>query len=332
MIKSKKQKEEEEEDEEEIKGKIIKNIEDLPNLGPATAEKLRIEGYETIEKIAAASPYEIGEIADISVEKAKKAIEAAKKASETEYETAEEVAERRKNIGWITTGSKELNELLGGGIETQSITEFFGKFASGKSQIAFQVAVNVQLPREKGGLEGKALFIDTEASFRPDRIRQMTETSGLNPDEVLRNILVARAINSDHQMILVEKLDEIIEKENIKVVIIDSLTSHFRVDYIGRGALSERQQKLNRHVHTLQNLSEKYNIAILITNQVMANPAILFGDPTTPIGGHVLAHASGARVYVRKGKAEKRIARLIDSPNLPEGECVFKVTPEGIKD
>ena len=160
----------------------------------------------------------------------------------------------------------------------------------------------------------------------------MAEGVGLDPDEVLNRIYVARAYNSDHQMLLAEKAKEIVEEKNIKLVVVDSLTSHFRAEYVGRGKLAERQQKLNRHIHTLQRLADAYNLAVVVTNQVMAKPDILFGDPTEPVGGHVLAHAATYRVYLRKGKGDKRIARLVDSPHLPEGEVVFTIKPEGIRD
>ncbi|MCX6775608.1 MAG: DNA repair and recombination protein RadA [Candidatus Micrarchaeota archaeon] len=312
--------------------KKVKNLEDLPGVGEATAEKLRKAGYDSLEKIAASSPYELQEVAEIGVETAKKTIGAARDALEMGYETADRVLERRKIIGKITTGSKELDNLIGGGVETQAITEAFGKFSSGKTQLGFQLAVNVQLPKDKGGLEGACLFIDAESTFRPERVKQIAELRGLNTDEILKNIHVARAVNTDHQMILVDKADEVIEKNNIKLVVVDSLTSMFRTDFIGRGALSERQQKLNKHVHALQKLADRFNLAVYITNQVMDNPAILFGDPTTPIGGHVLAHAAVYRLYFRKGKEEKRIARLVDSPSMPEGEAIFKVTQKGIED
>lgn len=314
--------------------KKAKDLEDLPGVGEATAEKLRKAGYDSLEKIAASSPHELDEIAEIGVETSKKTIAAARDSLEMGYETGDVILERRKNITRITTGSKALDDLIGGGVESMAITEAFGKFSSGKSQVGFQLAVNVQLPVDKGGCgpDSHVLFIDTESTFRPERLVTLAEAAGMDPAQVLRNVHVAKAVNSDHQMILADKADEMIRANNIKLIVVDSMTSHFRSDYVGRGALSERQQKLNKHIHMLQKLSDQHNIAVYITNQVMDNPGIMFGDPTVPIGGHVLAHAATYRMYFRKGKEEKRIARLVDSPNMPEGECVFKVTPTGIKD
>jgi DNA repair protein RadA len=316
----------------EDKKKYYRDLEDLPGVGEITAEKLLASGYGEFSSLAAANAHEVAEAAGMGVESAKKAIEASKTMVEIGFETADVVFERRKHICRIATNSKALNELLGGGIETMSITEMYGRFSSGKSQLGFQLAVNVQRSTEEGGLGGGTLFIDSEATFRPERIVQLAEANGMDVDSVLKNIHVARAENSDHQIILLERSGEVIEKNNIKLIVIDSLTSHFRADYLGRGALGERQQKLNKHVHTLQKLAEKYNLAVYVTNQVMDNPGILFGDPTTPIGGNVLAHMSTYRLYVRKSKGEKRIARLVDSPNLPEGEAVFTVGSKGISD
>ncbi len=315
------------------KYELLKELEDLPGIGGVTGDKLRKAGYDALSQIAASTPHELAEAGEFGVEAAKKAIEAAKDAVETGFETADQLLERRKAVKRITTGSTALDELLGGGVETQSITECFGKFSSGKSQVGFQLAVNVQFAlKEEDSPPPRVLFIDSESTFRPERIVQLAEAVGLDPDETLKNIFVARAENSNHQILLLEKAEEMIQKENIRLIVMDSLTSQFRADYIGRGALSERQQKLNKHVHTLQRYADKYNAAIYITNQVMDNPAILFGDPTTPIGGHVLAHAATYRVYLRKSKETKRIARLIDSPSLPEGEAIFKVTAKGIGD
>ncbi len=203
---------------------------------------------------------------------------------------------------------------------------------SGKSQVGFQLLINVQLPKESGGLAGKAMIIDTENTFRPERIEQLALAAGLDPKKALKNIFVARAMNSDHQMLLVEKANDVIEKNDIRLVVVDSLMSHFRADYTGRGTLADRQQKLNRHLHALQKLADVHNLAIFITNQVMSRPDIMFGDPTVPVGGHILGHQSTFRLYFRKSKEDRRIARLIDSPCLPEGETVFRVTPDGVRD
>ena len=325
-------KEEELEEPSEKKKLVIKELEDLPGVGDVSAEKLRRAGYDDLQKIAASSPHELDEIAEIGVEKAKLTIAAARDSLEMGYESADKILERRKQIGRITTGSKELDALIGGGVETMSITECYGKFSSSKTQIGFQLSVNAQKPPEQGGLGGSVLFVDTESTFRPERISQLAEAQGMDPSSVLSNIYVAKAINSDHQMVLIDKAEEMIKEKGIRLIVVDSMTAHFRADYIGRGALGDRQQKLNKHVHALQKLADKFNLAVYITNQVMDNPGIMFGDPTTPIGGHVLAHAATYRIYLRKGKEEKRIARLVDSPNMPEGECVFKVTPKGITD
>ena len=312
--------------------KKITRIEDLPGVGPATAEKLYAAGYSTLEAIAVASPAELMEVAGLGEGTAIKIINAARDALEMGFESAEKVMERRKAVGKITTGSKKLDELLGGGVETQAITEFYGRFGSGKTQICHQLAVNVQLPVEKGGLDGAALYIDTENTFRPERIVQMAEGIGLNPDQALKNIYVARAYNSDHQMLLAQKARELIEEKGIRLLVVDSLTAHFRAEYVGRGKLAERQQKLNRHMHELQQLADTYNLAVVVTNQVMERPDILFGDPTAPIGGNIVAHTATYRIYLRKSKGPLRIARMVDSPNLPEGEAVFKVTERGITD
>ncbi|MBC7110244.1 MAG: repair protein RadA [Archaeoglobi archaeon] len=315
----------------------INSIEDLPGVGPATAEKLREAGYTSLEAIAVATPAELSAAAEIGESLASKIINAAKEAVNIGgFETADIVFERRKKIRKLSTGSSALNNLLGGGIETQAITELYGEFGSGKTQIAHQLAVNVQLPEEQGGLEGSAIVIDTENTFRPERISQMAVALGLDPEETLKNIYVARAFNSNHQMLLVENAmklaEELKDTRPVRLLIVDSLTAHFRAEYIGRGTLADRQQKLNKHLHDLMRFGDIFNAAIVVTNQVQARPDVFFGDPTKPIGGHILAHTATFRIYLRKSKGEKRIARLVDSPCLPEGEAVFSVTEEGIRD
>ncbi|AMM53062.1 DNA repair and recombination protein RadA [Pyrococcus kukulkanii] len=320
------------------KEKEIRTIEDLPGVGPATAEKLREAGFDSLEAIAVASPIELKEVAGISEGAAIKIIQAARKAANLgTFMRADEYLKKRESIGRISTGSKSLDKLLGGGIETQAITEVFGEFGSGKTQLAHTLAVMVQLPPEEGGLHGSVIWIDTENTFRPERIREIARNRGLDPDEVLKHIYVARAFNSNHQMLLVQqaedKIKELLNTDRpVKLLVVDSLTSHFRSEYIGRGALAERQQKLAKHLADLHRLANLYEIAVFVTNQVQARPDAFFGDPTRPIGGHILAHSATLRVYLRKGKGGKRVARLIDAPHLPEGEAVFRITEKGIED
>jgi DNA repair protein RadA len=312
--------------------KKITDVSELPGVGEKIGEKLKSAGYIDLMSIAAASPKELGETANVGELTATKIINTARDELDIGFETGSDVYERRQQIKKISTGSKNLDTLLAGGIETQSVTEFHGAFGSGKTQVGFQIAVNVQKPVEEGGLDGNCIILDAENTFRPERVRQIAEGSGMDPEDVLKNIYVARAYNSDHQMILAEQVGSMIKEKNVKLVIVDSVTSNFRADFSGRGELAARQQKLNRHLHTLQRLSDVYNVAVYITNQVMARPDVLFGDPTVAIGGHILGHFSTHRLYVRKSKGNTRIARIIDSPNLPEGEAVYIITPEGIRD
>jgi DNA repair protein RadA len=275
----------------------------------------------------------LAEAAELGQSSAQKIIVAARQEADIGgFETGDAILEKRKKIGRLNTGSKALNELLGGGFETQAITELYGEFGSGKTQIAHQLAVTVTMPKDQGGLEGDTLWIDSENTFRPSRVGQMATAKELDPETVLKRVHVARAYNSHHQMLLVEKAMEEAEKFPIKLLVVDSMTAHFRAEYIGRGALAERQQLLNKHMHALLRFGDIYDAAICVTNQVQSKPDAFFGDPTRPIGGHIVGHTATFRIYLRKSKGGKRIARLTDSPNLPEGEAVFIVTEDGIGD
>ncbi len=502
---------------------VVLELTDLPGIGPATAQKLRDAGYTSIAALAVATPMELSEITGLPLPTANKIIKAAREMLGFRLKTALELKKERMRIQKITTGSRNLDELLGGGIETRTITEFFGEFGSGKcftgetlvayregskaivetieemywshaeaygelpydkgyvaplrdvvvplldpvkgvvwskapmiyrerarklveiafddgsklrvtprhpvltrfngrlqwkpaalvtrgdkiasvkggknivlkalqgprpkashssragnlvkagshiefrevtgvrtidyngyvydlvvpeynhfiggdglilhnTQICHQLAVNVQLPRDKGGLEAKAVYIDSEGTFRWERIEAMARGVGLDPDEVMENIYWIRAVNSHHQMAIVDELFDLVKRENIKLVVIDSVTSHFRAEFPGRENLAMRQQLLNRHLHQLMRLSEVFDVAVVITNQVMARPDVFYGDPTQAVGGHVLYHTPGVRVQLKKSRGNKRIARVVDAPHIPEGETVFVITEWGIRD
>jgi len=260
-------------------------------------------------------------------------INAAREILNLNYISAEEYWERRKKLARISSGCKGIDELLGGGFETGSITELFGEYRTGKTQICHQLCVNVQKPKSAGGLDGNALYIDTEGTFRPERLIQIAENNGMDPVNVLKRVYTARAYNSHHQIILVKDASHKIKELNIKLIIVDSLISHFRSEYIGRGTLAERQQILNKHIHDLQRLADTYpELAIIVTNQVQSKPDVFFGDANKAAGGHIIAHASGTRLYLKKGKGEQRVIKLVDSPNLPEGEAIFVIHEGGIAD
>ncbi len=308
-------------------------IEDLPGVGPATAEKLREAGFDDLLAVAVMSPSELADQAELGEAVSSKIIQGAKKlANIGGFVSGSALLDRRKQVQKLSSGAQSLDELLGGGFETQSICEVFGEFGSGKTQIGHQLAVNTLLPVDQGGLGGEVFYIDTEDTFRPERIAQMANGIGIDPNEALERIHVARAYNSAHQMLLVDEIKRMSKSVDVKLIIVDSLTSHFRAEYVGRGMLATRQQKLNRHLKELKQLSDVFNAIVLVTNQVMSKPDAMWGDPTKAIGGHIVGHASTFRLYLRKSKGGRRVARLIDSPNLPEGDAVISVTEDGIRD
>ncbi|MBT7903510.1 DNA repair and recombination protein RadA [Candidatus Woesearchaeota archaeon] len=303
---------------------------DLPGVGAATAEKLKESGYDTVMSIAIASPGKLTDDVGVSEGVARKMINAARDSLSMGFVSGDEILKKRANVVKIPTSSAMFDELMGGGFETSAITEVFSEFGGGKTQIGHILSVNIikQLP------DAYVVYVDTENTFRPERIIQLAKGAGVDPSEVLKRIKVAKAYNSDHQMLLVEKVQDLINNDNlnVKLVVVDSLTSHFRAEFIGRGTLAERQQKLNKHMHTLARLADSNNLCVYVTNQVMSKPDQFFGDPTTAIGGHIVGHASTFRIYLRKGRKGSRVAKLVDSPNLPEGEANFMVVEEGLKD
>ena len=304
----------------------------IDGVGPAMAGKLRSAGLTTLEAIAVTPPKEIAEKTGIGFNTVLNIVASARKLACVDFITAEELWKKRQNMLKCSTGSKNLDELLGGGIETQAMTEFIGEYGVGKTQICLMLCVIAQLPLEKGGLSGNVVYIDTEGTFMPERVLQIANALELDPHETLGNIFLARAYNSSHQCVLMDHLFSFCPQNNIKLVIVDSMIGHFRGEYIGRESLSERQQTLNSQLHKLLRLTEAFNLPVIVTNQVQANPAQFFGDPNKPAGGHVMAHACTHRVYLRKGSKGTRIAKVIDSPYLPENSTRFKITEKGIED
>ncbi len=308
-------------------------LDDLPGVGEVTLKKLKASGIISIRLLAMYPISRLMEDAGIGEKTAEKLIKAAQDIEKMGFKPADVIWEKRKKMRRISTGGHNLDDLLGGGLETGAVTEVFGEFRTGKTQLAHQLCVNVQRSYEDGGLEGGALYIDTEGTFRPERIIQMASAKDMDYKTVLQNIVVGRAYNSDHQILLIKEASKIIEEKNIKLVIVDSLIGHFRSEYIGRGTLANRQQTLNTHIHDLLRISEMYDeMAVFFTNQVSAKPDVFYGNPITATGGNIVAHGATIRIYLRKGKGEQRVAKIIDAPNLPEEDAIFSISEDGISD
>jgi DNA repair protein RadA len=301
-------------------------------VGPATANKLKSAGFTTTEALSVTPPKQVAEKTGIGFNTVLNIVKAAREKLGIDFITAEELWKKRQKMKRCSTGSNNLNELMGGGIETQAMTELIGEYGVGKTQICLSLCVRVQQPEEEGGLNGNVVYVDTEGTFIPERVVEIAESLGLDPHKILENIFLARAYNSSHQELLTENLFKFCPENNIKLVVVDSMIGHFRGEFVGRENLSERQQKLNSQLHKLLRLTEAYNLSVVITNQVQANPTAFFGDPNKPAGGNVMAHASTHRVYLRKGGKGTRLATVIDSPYLPENKVRFKITEKGVED
>ncbi|KAI9782962.1 MAG: recombinase rad51 [Geoglossum umbratile] len=298
-------------------------------------------GFYTVEAVAYTPKRVLEQIKGISEQKATKVLaegkQSASKLVPMGFTTATEMHQRRSELISITTGSKQLDTLLAGGIETGSVTEIFGEFRTGKSQICHTLAVTCQLPFDMGGGEGKCLYIDTEGTFRPVRLLAVAARYGLSGEEVLDNVAYARAYNSDHQFQLLNQAAAMMTETRFSLLIVDSATSLYRTDFVGRGELSTRQMHLAKFMRALQRLADEFGIAVVITNQVVAQvdggPSAMFNpDPKKPIGGNIIAHASTTRLSLKKGRGETRICKIYDSPCLPESDCLFAINEDGIGD
>ncbi|XDV44592.1 hypothetical protein PO909_012847 [Leuciscus waleckii] len=303
----------------------------------ADIKKLKSVGICTVKGIQMTTRRALCNVKGLSEAKVDKIKEAAGKLMTCVFQTASDYIIKRKQVFHVTTGSLEFDKLLGGGVESMAITEAFGEFRTGKTQLAHTMCVTAQLPGEYGYSGGKVIFIDSENTFRPERLKDIADRFNVDHEAVLDNVLYARAYTSEHQMELLDFVAAKFHEEGgvFKLLIIDSIMALFRVDFSGRGELAERQQKLAQMLSRLQKISEEYNVAVFVTNQMTADPGAgmtFQADPKKPIGGHILAHASTTRISLRKGRAELRIAKIFDSPDMPESEATFAITAGGIAD
>ena len=312
-------------------------LDNIEGVGPVTKEKLLEAGIHTIMDLLVRGPMGVSDATGLDVDKATSICNRARTKLvelgrlEKDFVTATEIYKKRQSIERISTGTTSLDDLLGGGVETQAITEIYGEYGTGKTQICHTLCVMVQMPKNKGGLEAGAIYIDTEGTFRPERIYTIAETRDLDPNEALENVVVAKAYNSAHQELIMEDVGSIIDKTGAKLLIVDSAVAHYRAEFLGRGTLAGRQQRLNKFMHLLLRIAETYNVVAIATNQIQASPDTYFGDPFRPTGGHVVAHTSTYRVYLKRS-GKNRIARMVDSPYHAEREVIFHLTEKGVED
>ncbi|KAI8592376.1 recombinase rad51 [Geranomyces variabilis] len=324
-------------EEEEVDANMPMRVQRLEEFGISSADikKLAAAGYHTIEALAFTPKKALLLVKGISDAKADKILAEATKLVPMQFTTATEFYQRRNEVIMIQTGSKELDKLLGGGIETGSITEIFGEFRTGKTQLCHMLAVMCQLPTSMGGGEGKCLYIDTEGTFRPERLLSVAERFGLVGEEVLDNVAIARAHHTDHQKELLLQAAAMMAETRYSLLIVDSATALYRTDYSGRGELAARQMHLAQFLRLLQRMADEFGVAVVLTNQVVAQVdgmAMFNPDPKKPIGGNIMAHSSTTRLSLRKGRGENRICKIYDSPNLPESEATFSIGEDGIND
>lgn len=321
--------------EEEVSYSLVDKLQDA-GINAADLKKLKDAGFNTSQSIVFAMRKDLLSIKGLSDQKVEKIQEAARKSTDAGFVTCSQLVTKFKSRFALSTGATKLDQMLGGGMESCSITEMFGEFRCGKTQICHSLAVMAQLPPNLGGANGKVIYIDTEGTFRPERVRQIAEGKGVSAEAAMDNIVYARCYTSEHLVqLLVEAAGIMVSDEDrFALLIVDSIMGVFRVDFSGRGELSERQQHLGRVMSKLQKMSEEFNVAIVLTNQVMADPgggcAFMPSHPK-PVGGHILAHFSTTRIMLRKGRAEQRVAKIFDSPWLPESECVFEIYGGGVR-
>ncbi|KDO27709.1 hypothetical protein SPRG_07338 [Saprolegnia parasitica CBS 223.65] len=336
---------EEDHEEEALSYDRIEVLQDA-GINATDIAKLKEDGFATVGQLFQVSMKRLLQVKGVSEAKAEKLIQAGRKiiGERSGFISASALLINNKQKYFITTGSKQFDMLLGGGIETMSVTEVHGEFRTGKTQLCHTLCVTAQLPRSQGGGAGKVAIVDTEGSFRPQRVAEIAKTRyDLDPKDVLDNIIVARAHSHDAQMDMVTKLGVLFadpDRGPFRLLIVDSITALFRTDFSGRGELSERQQRLNVHLQRLVKHAEalethmEFNVAVLVVNQVMADPGAnaMFGPVIKPVGGHVISHACHTRVLMKKGRGDNRICKVIDSPCMPEAECTIQLTAGGVSD
>jgi DNA repair protein RadA len=323
-------------------------MENVPDITSDMLDRLRKLSINSVHQLAVQIPSELAfDISDasIDVKSAAKLIGNARKILteneilSKEFSTADDMLEKRNKISRYSTGSSNFDTFLNGGFETQSITEIAGEYGSGKSQICQTLCAAAIALMENNRLDEQEsqrppysiIFIDTENTFRANRVHQIAEQKNLDPEDILKRIYHCNVYSSEQLEVLINDLPKFIEQYNTKLVIIDSIISLHRAEFSGRGTLVERQQRLGKMLNKLRRYADIYNIAVVITNQVVSYPDGSGFDYMKAAGGNIVAHGSTYRIFLRKS-GKNRIATMFDSPSQPYQNVKFSISESGIQD
>jgi len=307
------------------------SLEDIAGIGPSTAEKLKRAGISSVRELAALSARELLARSELGEGKAEEATKGARESALSKVFTAKEYMERRSKMSKLTTGSSNLDALMGGGLEP-GITELIGAYGTGKTQICLQLCLTVQLTKNRGGLNGCAFYLDTEDTLKPERLVEIAKGLSLEDDASLDRIFGYRAINSDHQFEGLGIASDYVRSRGVRLLVVDSLTAHFRSEYPGRENLVARQQRLNMLMHELQRMALLYDLVVVVTNQILDVPEVIPGvKPMRPVGGNVVAHGSTFRLWLERSKGRTRIT-VIDSPKHTRSSTYVRLTEKGVED
>lgn len=316
-----------------LMAKAVGEFKKIHGVGDAVARKLWDGGYYTLTDIAATSVGNLVDKATISKAMAEKIIAEAKGlANIGQFSTADSILSEEDPLR-LSTGSSAVDELIGGGYVPKLLTEIHAQNGVGKTQMCITASVIATLPKDQGGLDADVVYVDTEGTFKAHRAAEIAKSRGLDVKACLSRIHVVLAHNTSEQIVLIDEIKKIVAEKHVGLIVIDSVIGHFRAEYISRSCLAERQQLLNHYLSDLHHIAETYNLCVLLTNQMAANPnAFMNMNPQQAVGGNILGHACAYRILIRKGAAGKRVAKLVKSPDLPEGESIFKITSKGATD
>lgn len=320
----------------------------LPHTSKRTMQKLEEAGIYLVKDLMMFHPNRLAEVVDVSKSTAEKLVERAMSVMEAQeegkakaigLELAEDLEHKETEMEFLTTGSEDLNELLHGGFPLAQVTELAGEYGAGKSQACYTALANAFLPDDEGGLRGEggydgvgAIHIDGEHTYSNTRFKEILEAKDLDPEKVLPNFWVGRPTTSHHQEKIIKNLVKVIREYNVKIITVDSITKLPRADFEGRGELYDRQRLILRMVENLRRLAENYNLAVLVTNQVVAKPGTMYGRDKKPIGGNVLAHNVDTRLWLKQSSKNTRYVEILDSSWLPPGKVKVRITEAGIVD